>query len=95
MLAVGAVAVTLGLRRHHWLFAACVAWQLLFAFRTPQVMRWHALWLLPFFAAGSLPTRRFLLGAFALHYVDATFMYHARPMPKLLWKPVIERLHSR
>lgn len=58
-------------------------------------MRWHALWLLPFFAAGSLPTRRFLLGAFALHYVDATFMYHARPMPKLLWKPVIERLHSR
>lgn len=26
MLAVGAVAVTLGLRRHHWLFAACVAW---------------------------------------------------------------------
>ena len=94
MLAVGAAAVGLGLKRHQWLFAACVAWQLLFASRTPQVMRWHALWVLPFFALGSQPTRRFLLGVFALYFVDSTFMYHERPMPKRLWRPVLELLRS-
>lgn len=95
LLAVGAAAVALGLWRQHWLFAACVAWQLLFASRTPQVMGWHALWLLPFFAIGRPPTRRFLLGAFALYFVDAGFMYRARPRPTLLWRPVIELVRPR
>lgn len=94
MLAFGAGAVTLGLRRQHWLFAVCVAWQLLFATRTPQMMAWHALWLLPFFALGRAPTRAFLLGAFALYFVDAAFIYRAQPVPLRLWRPVIELLRD-
>lgn len=88
VLGIAGALVAWAVLRRHWLFAACAAWQLLMASRTPQIQFWHPLFLLPFFALGAPVNRRFLAVAFALYFAESSLLYENRPQPRRFFEPI-------
>ncbi|MHB8419584.1 MAG: hypothetical protein ACYDCL_16025 [Myxococcales bacterium] len=66
----------------HWLVLATLGFQLFVILRTPQVMKWHALYLLPVFGVARLDEERgVMLAALVFYLVEASVIFNALPLP--------------
>ncbi len=66
----------------HWLLLASMVWQLAIILRTPQIMTWHALFLLPMLGVARLDGERgAMLAAWIFYLVEAVVIFKAVPLP--------------
>lgn len=92
--AMGGLLALAALRRN-WLLLACGLFQFAVVARTPQVMPWHSLFLLPILSVAGLRRGKLSLAiAVAIYFVQATWIFDARPQPKHLYRPLLELLGS-